>query len=152
MVTEDELRAYIASQHVHTVHHALGIEITELGRDLAEVRCDVDERLFQHAGQVHGGIFALLGESAASTSAAFNVDIATQNIAGQEVNANHLRAVTEGTLVARARPVHRGRTSLVYRFEVENLVDDAVRLCAVGRVTIAVRARSHPVDNEGVRG
>ena len=47
-----------------------------------------------------------------------------------------LRPVTEGVIHARATPRHRGRTTWVWEVECS---DDAQRVCAVSRVTVAVR-------------
>ena len=49
-----------------------------------------------------------------------------------------LRPVSEGTVHASARAIHRGRTTWVWEVELR---DDADRLCATSRVTIAVRER-----------
>jgi uncharacterized protein (TIGR00369 family) len=48
-----------------------------------------------------------------------------------------LRPITEGTVHAEARVRHRGRTTWLWDVEI---TDDAGRLCAVSRMTIAVRA------------
>ena len=47
-----------------------------------------------------------------------------------------LRPVREGTIHATARRRHRGRTTWVWDVE---LADDEGRLCALSRVTVAVR-------------
>ena len=47
-----------------------------------------------------------------------------------------LRPITEGTVHAVARARHRGRSTWVWEVE---FLDDAQRLCALTRMTIAVR-------------
>jgi uncharacterized protein (TIGR00369 family) len=47
-----------------------------------------------------------------------------------------MRAVTGGSVTAVARPRHRGRTTWVWDVEI---LDDDERVCALVRVTIAVR-------------
>jgi uncharacterized protein (TIGR00369 family) len=47
-----------------------------------------------------------------------------------------LRPVTDGHVHASARAVHRGRTTWVWEVA---LSDDQERLCALSRVTVAVR-------------
>ena len=63
---------------------------------------------------LHGGVSALLAESAASLAAAMSVDLRTHIIAGVDLNATHLRPKRSGTLLATARPLYRGRTTHVY--------------------------------------
>ena len=47
-----------------------------------------------------------------------------------------LRPILEGTIHAAARARHRGRTTWVWEVEI---TDDQERLCALVRMTIAVR-------------
>jgi 1,4-dihydroxy-2-naphthoyl-CoA hydrolase len=130
------VESFIRTQHEHTVLGALGIEITRFGADASTVEVLVSSRLFQHAGLVHGGVYVLLMESAASIAAAMAVDMTAHRIAGQEISASHVRAVTDGRLSATAKPLHQGRTAIVYDCRV---VDGDGRLVSTGRCTIAVR-------------
>lgn len=134
--TQAEVIAFMEAQHPHTVHATLGIRTVQADAECFVLELDVSERLFQHAGLVHGGIYVLLAESAASGAAALTVDVSQQRVAGQEISASHVRGATAGTLRAEARPLHVGRTAIVYGVEVRN---DGV-LVSVVRCTIAVRA------------
>jgi uncharacterized protein (TIGR00369 family) len=136
------MRQYVEQVDPQTVHKTLGISYGRLDPDEVTAETEVDERLFQHAGIVHGGVFVTLAESAASMCAALNVDIARFNVAGMEINANHLRRVTSGKLVATARPVHRGGRTHVYAVELHN---DGELVC-VSRCTMAVRERDTPLE------
>ena len=135
-VSLDEVRAVIAERDPHTVHAALGIRTEKLGQDEVVVAVDVDERLFQHAGIVHGGIYVLLAESAASCCAALNVDMTKFVVAGQEVSASHLRRVTEGVIRASATPIKLGKTASVFDCRV---TDGDDQLVSWVRLTIAIR-------------
>ena len=55
---------------------------------------------------------------------------------GQSNQASFLRPVSEGVVTAEARPRHRGRTTWIWDCE---LTDGQGRLCALVRMTIAVR-------------
>jgi uncharacterized protein (TIGR00369 family) len=52
-----------------------------------------------------------------------------------------LRPITQGTVHAHARRVHRGRTTWIWDVDIR---DDAGRLCAMTRMTIAVRPAPAP--------
>ena len=132
------LRAHIAQSDPHTVHAALGIRFESFDPDALTVAVDVSEKLFQHGGIVHGGVYVLLAESAASTAAAFYVDITQNDVSGLAINASHLRKVTEGKLTATATPLHRGRTTHVYNVDVR---DAQARLVSTCRCTLAIRPR-----------
>lgn len=133
--SREDVIELIRRQEPHTVLATLGIEVTRFDPDQTVVETEVSERLFQHAGIVHGGVYVLLAESAASTAAALTVDVTRCRIAGQEISASHVRASTSGRLRAEARPVHKGRSSIVYVIDVTN---DG-RLVSTCRCTIAVR-------------
>ena len=133
--TREKLIEFIEAQNPNTVYAALGIDIVSYDPDAVTLRMGIDQRHRQHAGLLHGGISVLLAESAASMAAALSVDMTEVSVAGMEINANHLRRVTGGTVTAVATPVHRGGRSHVYSIEIR---DDKDRLTCVSRCTIAV--------------
>ncbi len=116
------------------LHALLGITIEEVSPNRVAVSVPVGPHLHQPYGLMHGGVSLALAESAASIGG--NVACAEGKAAlGQEINANHLRSVREGTLRAVATPVHIGRTSQVWSIEVR---DDAGQLICISRCTLAV--------------
>ena len=116
----------------------LGIEFTGFGPDWLLARMPVDRRTIQPFGLLHGGASVLLAETLGSVGANLCVDATKQLCTGQEINANHLRAVRQGFVSGRASPVHRGRTSQVWEIRVS---DDQDRLVCISRLTMAVLDR-----------
>jgi 1,4-dihydroxy-2-naphthoyl-CoA hydrolase len=96
----------------------------------------VDSRVHQPMGVLHGGASVVLAESAASTGANLNCAEGMVGL-GQEINANHLRPKRDGVLRAIAEPVHIGRASQVWTI---HLGDEEGRLVCVSRCTLAVIA------------
>ena len=113
----------------------LGIELLDAGDDFLRGRIPVDARTRQPAGVLHGGVSVVLAETLASWASAYVVDPAQYHCVGQEINANHLRAVPDGWVYGVARPLHLGRSSHVWDVR---LTDEADRLTCVSRVTMAV--------------
>lgn len=118
-----------------TLLEALGIEIVELGRDFIRGTLPVDRRTRQPFGLLHGGASVALAETLGSIAAGLCIDPAREMAVGLEINANHVRAVTEGTVTGTARPLHLGRSTQVWDIRIE---DAAGRLVCVSRLTIAV--------------
>jgi 1,4-dihydroxy-2-naphthoyl-CoA hydrolase len=116
----------------------IGLEHLESGDEYAKARVPVAEGIRQIHGIVHGGVYAVIAESVCSraTSEAVKGDgmIAT----GQANQATFLRPISQGHVNADARVRHRGRTTWVWDCE---LSDDEGRLCALVRMTVAVRPR-----------
>lgn len=120
-----------------TLDDTLGFELTELEDERARGRVRVADRLKQPLGMVHGGVYAALAESLAS--AATHRGVVEDGLAalGMSNVTSFLRPVTEGTVHAEAMRVHRGRTTWIWDVR---LTDEAGRLCALSRVTVAVRS------------
>jgi uncharacterized protein (TIGR00369 family) len=85
---------------------------------------------------IHGGVYAAIAESLASRGTFAGVQAEGSLAFGLSNSTSFLRPVSEGTVTAVARPLHRGRTTWVWDVEMS---DDAARRCAVSRVTVAVR-------------
>lgn len=134
----EKLIALIESKNANTVFEALGIELLAHEPSVV-VGLIVDRRHLQHAGVVHGGIFVLLAESAASIAAALAVDIEKYEVSGMEINANHVRKVASGQIKATAQLLHQGRSHMVYSINVTNSNNELV---SISRCTIAVRKRA----------
>jgi uncharacterized protein (TIGR00369 family) len=113
-----------------------GLQVTEAGDGQMRGTVDVRDAIKQPAGLVHGGIYAAIAESLATTGTALAVIGDGNTAVGLSNQTSFVRPVTEGSIHASARARHRGRTTWVW--EVECL-DDAERLCALSRITVAVR-------------
>ena len=114
---------------------ALGIEIVELGLERVVGTMPVDDRTRQPYGLLHGGASIALAETVASLGAAANIDRERFAAVGLEINGNHIRAKTSGTVKATAVPVHLGRSTHVWSIEI---VDEEGRLVCVSRCTMAI--------------
>ena len=115
----------------------LGIEFTEFGPDFLRGTMPVEPRTHQPMGYLHGGASVVLAETLGSVAANYVVDRTRQRCLGQEINANHLRPVTEGLVTGVARPFHLGARSQVWGIEIR---DSRERLVCVSRLTLAVIA------------
>lgn len=114
----------------------LAMEITELGEDYIAGRMPVDHRTTQTFGILHGGASVALAESLGSIGANLCVDPTRQFCVGLDINANHLRALREGYIYAKAYPVHRGRTTQVWQIDITN---EEGKTVTSSRLTMAVR-------------
>jgi uncharacterized protein (TIGR00369 family) len=116
------------------VHAVLDIEVVELTNERAVVRVPITEKVHQPYGILHGGVSALLAESAASMGGAHAVPEG-KIVVGTELNCSHLRSISSGTLTATATPIRLGRTIHVWSID---LTDDQGRLICVARCSLAV--------------
>ena len=119
-----------------TMDGVLGFEILESGEGHARGRFEVTDAVRQPFGVVHGGAYAAMAETLASATTYFAVNDGGDIAVGQSNHTSFLRPVAEGTVQAEARCRHRGRTSWVWEVE---FTDGQGRLCALSRITLAVR-------------
>ena len=118
----------------HDIHELLDVEVLEAGPAQVVLRLPVTWKVHQPYGILHGGVSALLAESAASFGAALAAGPDRQ-VVGIELNASHLRSVRDGHLTATATPLRAGRTVQVWSIA---LTDDEERLICQARCTLAV--------------
>jgi uncharacterized protein (TIGR00369 family) len=113
-----------------------GLELLDVAVGEVRAQVTVREELKQPAGLLHGGVFASIAESMTSLATAMAVLERGETAMGLSNSTSFLRPVTEGTVHAAASALHRGRTTWVWDVRFS---DDAGRVCAVTRMTIAVR-------------
>jgi len=114
----------------------IGIEYVEGGPDEIHARIAVTGDILQPAGLVHGGVYAAMAESICSAATWMAVHGDGMAAMGQSNSATFLRPITQGHVNATAKPRHRGRTTWVWDVEI---TDDGGRVCALVRMTVAVR-------------
>lgn len=119
-----------------TLDGVLGFEAIEVGAALARGRLSVEDRVRQPYGLVHGGALAAFAESLASRATHESVAGEGMVAVGLSNHTSFLRPVLEGSIHAEARCRHRGRTTWLWEVD---FTDSDGRLCAVARVTMAVR-------------
>jgi 1,4-dihydroxy-2-naphthoyl-CoA hydrolase len=117
----------------------IGIEFTEIGPDYVRARMPVDDRTRQPFGILHGGASVALAETLGSIAAALVIDRSKQRCVGQEINANHVRAVSEGYVIGTARPAHIGRRSHVWEIRI---TDEQEKLVCISRITMYILDRA----------
>jgi uncharacterized protein (TIGR00369 family) len=126
----------LRSRRGQTVLETLDITVEAAEKDRVALSMPVTERVHQYTGLLHGGVSVVLAETAASIGAALNTDLTRYTPVGVEINANHLRSVTGGRVVAEARPVYIGRQMTVWAIEIK---DERGRLVSVSRCTLALK-------------
>jgi 1,4-dihydroxy-2-naphthoyl-CoA hydrolase len=113
-----------------------GLELVDFSEQEVRARVQLRDELKQPMGLLHGGVYASIAESLASLATALGVLERGEVAMGLSNNTSFLRPVTEGAVHAHATRLHRGRTTWVWDVRFH---DDAGHLCALTRMTIAVR-------------
>jgi 1,4-dihydroxy-2-naphthoyl-CoA hydrolase len=113
-----------------------GLELLDVSDTEAHAQVRVRDELRQPAGLVHGGVFASIAETMASIATWLAVHDEGKSAQGLSNQTSFLRPIVDGTVHATARRRHKGRTTWVWEVDI---TDDQDRLCALVRMTVAVR-------------
>jgi 1,4-dihydroxy-2-naphthoyl-CoA hydrolase len=124
------------SRHESGFAEFIGTEWIDLDPDEARARIEVKPHHQQPHGPVHGGVYAALAESLCSVATDDAVRPEGMVALGMANSTTFLRPITSGHVNAVGRARQRGRTTWIWDVE---LSDDNGRVCALVRMTIAVR-------------
>lgn len=113
-----------------------GLQLDSVTDEEVRAHVEVRDEIKQPLGLVHGGVYASIAESIASLGTWTGAAGDGRTVQGQSNQTSFLRPILAGTVHAVARRRHRGRTTWVWEVDI---TDDDGRLCALVRMTIAVR-------------
>ena len=132
-------------------NRGIGLRFTHASADEVVAEWTVTPEQHQPYGIVHGGVLCGVIEAVCSTGAALHALARGQSVVGLDNHTSFVRAVREGTLVATAKPLSRGRRTQVW----DAVVQDALgRVVASGRVRLICLEAGAEVAGEavGVKG
>lgn len=120
----------------NTLMEVLEIECVEVGDDFIKVKMPVTHKTHQPMGILHGGASAALIESVGSLGSALMLDTKFEVPVGLEINANHVRSVSSGNIIATGKVVHAGRKTHLWQVDIHEESTD--KLVCTGRLTIMI--------------
>ena len=120
---------------VNTMLEHIGIQFTNVGDGTIEARMPVDHRTHQPFGILHGGASVALAETLGSVAAMLCLDGTTQYCVGLDINANHIKAVKEGFVIGRVKPIHIGKKTHVWEIKITTEKEELV---CISRITMAI--------------
>ena len=116
----------------------LGVEIESAQPDRVVLKMEVTPKVHQYTGIMNGGVSMYLAETAASIGVVVGADLEKVTPVGIEINGNHVRAVSRGTITVEAKPIYAGRTVSVWGIEITN---DKGKLVCTARITVLMQKR-----------
>lgn len=119
----------------NTILATLGIELTEISRERVVATMPVTTKTHQPFAIMHGGVSVVIAETVASAGSSLFIDTSKQHAVGLEINANHIRSKSDGTVHAIGVPVHAGKRTIVWDIRI---YDEKERLICISRCTIAI--------------
>jgi uncharacterized protein (TIGR00369 family) len=112
----------------------LGLQYIELTPDGGKAQLQIQDKLLQAWGIMHGGVYCSVIESLASVSAhVWLSENGGGTVVGVNNNTDFLRAISSGTITAVSTPIHRGRRQQLWLITI---TDDNDRVVARGQVRL----------------
>lgn len=123
----------------------LGVSFDEIAADRCVTRIEVGPHHLQSYGIVHGGVYTALIELTASVPAAvWAAEQGMPGAVGVNNTTDFIKSLREGTIVATAEPVHRGRSQQLWLVEVRDEAE--------GRLRARGQVRMHNISNPDTVG
>lgn len=139
-ITVDDLKDF----GIELMAGQLGIAWKAIGDNYLQMSMPVTDKTRQPYGFLHGGASCVLAETVGSLASALVIDLNRYYCVGMEINANHLRSVSDGHVTATCTALHLGKNSHVWDIK---MTDDNNRLICVSRHTVAILESSGKMEH-----
>lgn len=113
----------------------LDIKATQITDNTLVCTMPVTDNVRQPFGILHGGASVVLAESIGSVASNLVIDTHQYIGVGLDINANHLKSVTDGLLTATCTSLHLGKKTHVWDIKIHD--DKGVLIC-ISRLTVAI--------------
>lgn len=120
----------------NTLMETLNIEFIDIGENFVTAKMPVTPKVHQPDGVLHGGASVALAESVGSVASHIFIDAENYFIRGIEISANHIKSISEGYVFAKARFIHKGRTTQLWNIRITDEQDNLISV--VKLTTIAL--------------
>ena len=120
----------------NTLMETLDITMVDFGEDFVVGRMPVNSRVYQPDGVLHGGATVALAETTGSFAAELLLDTKSFFVRGIEISANHVKSVREGFVYAKAKFVHKGKTTQLLEIRVTDDNDNLISLCKLTTISL----------------
>ncbi|GEQ86573.1 thioesterase [Patiriisocius marinistellae] len=120
----------------NTLMETLNIEFINISEDTVTAKMPVNSRVHQPDGVLHGGASVALAESVGSAGAFIFLNEKDVAIRGIEISANHIKSIKEGFVYAKAKILHKGRTTQLWHIAIENENEELISMVKLTTLTL----------------
>lgn len=138
-LSKEELLKRANAVSKNTLLETLEIEMVDFGEDFLIARMPVTPKVHQPDGVLHGGATAALAETCGSFAAHIFTDTEQFFVRGLEITANHLKAVSDGYVYAKATFIHKGRTTQLLDIRITDDNKNLISVCRLSTITLPLK-------------
>ncbi len=125
----------LQQRHKHSLSDFLGIEFIKIEEKALFAKMPFSEKTRQPFGLLHGGANAVLAETLGSIAAYYCTEESFSCV-GLELNINHIRPISSGSVIGKTSPIHLGKKTQVWHIEIYS--EQTKKPTAISRLTVAV--------------
>ena len=114
----------------------LEIEYIDVGEDFLIAKMPVTPKVHQPEGVLHGGAMVALAESVGGAASYIFLDASKYFVRGIEISANHIKSIKEGFVLAKAKIVHKGKTTQLWEIKITNEAGELISLCKLTTIAL----------------
>ena len=119
-----------------TLMETLDISYVDVGENFLIGRMPVGPKVYQPDGVLHGGAMVALAESVGSAASYIFLNGQEVTIRGIEISANHMKSIREGYVFAKAKIVHKGRTTQLWDIKITDANDNLISVCKLTTIAL----------------
>uniref|UniRef100_UPI00404AD221 PaaI family thioesterase n=1 Tax=Flavobacterium sp. TaxID=239 RepID=UPI00404AD221 len=119
-----------------TLMETLDINYVDVGENFLIGRMPVGPKVYQPDGVLHGGAMVALAESVGSAASYIFLNGQEVTIRGIEISANHVKSIREGYVFAKAKIVHKGRTTQLWDIKITDANDNLISVCKLTTIAL----------------
>ena len=135
-IDNEKILATINQRCKNTLMETLQIKYIEVGEDYLMAKMPVNPSVHQPDGVLHGGATVALAESVGSAASLVFLDTQDYVVRGIEISANHLKSIKEGVVYAKAKWVHKGRTTQLWEIKITDEQENVISLCKLTTIRL----------------
>lgn len=125
----------------NTLGEFFEINFTEIGADYIKATMPVNHKTKQPFGLLHGGASVALAETLGSVATWCAVNRELFIGVGIEINANHIKSVTEGLVTAHCTPIKINGKIHIWDIRIYNAQNELCTICRFTCMVVAKRAK-----------
>ncbi|MGJ8667824.1 MAG: PaaI family thioesterase [Patiriisocius sp.] len=137
-LSKDEILKKCNLMCKNTLMETLDIEFIDISEDTVTARMPVNSRVHQPDGVLHGGASVALAESVGSAGAFIFLSEKDIAIRGIEIAANHVKSIKDGYVYAKAKILHKGRTTQLWHIAIENEAEELISMIKLTTLTLRI--------------
>jgi uncharacterized protein (TIGR00369 family) len=123
----------------NTLMETLNIEFIDFGDNSIVARMPVNSRVYTPDGVLHGGATVALAESVGSFAAHIFSNLQEVFVRGIEINANHIKSVSDGYVYAKAVFIHKGKTTQLLEIKITDENNNLISLCKLTTISLPIK-------------